>query len=898
LAELRGHKKLISSVAFSPDGRRIATGSWDDDVSLRLWDASTYQPLQTLAGHKSDVNSVAFTPDGAYLVSSYEDGKVAVWDVFTGTEVSTYQHRGIVSCVRISPDGTQFACSGGTGEVPLDVKLWDATSVHADSEGFASYGSVNGVAFQPHTNRFASYGRDGQIRFWDASTMFPVLSFNSKMDIKSASFDATGSRLVLTSYRGIVEVWDTLKRTRLHTLNQKRAPKSMAVFFPDGSRIVGGSYSHDNSMDNGIIDIWDAQTGEVLVSTRAHEHGINTVAISPDGTRLATGSRDKTVKLWDTANYRLALALNTEEDYVHSIAFSADGSLVASGGGSSSGDRRCGEIRIWNAATGICLHTLRGHSASVSSVTFLPDGTRVVGISEDGTIKFWDTKSGGLTLTLRPGGREGSVSISTEGSTLVSTSLNNGRVFLKTWSAFDTAPNSVELLHARSPQDVRSNVAFNPAGTHFVNGDGREVVVWDLRGRSILHSLKGHNGFVTRVAYNQDGTRIVSIDDKGDTIVWDASQGRRLGGDPPARFEAHYASGGVRLRAVPLDYGFMIVREELEAKTRDRLATARAMRLPLWHIDNATRALAAKELYSFCWHAQRLGNLLEGGHNAVKGLDPRGFDVEVLRRISALLKSQADLSLASGDLMKAETDLMTSITAMQLLSCLDASLTQSRRHLMRAHFILADIRHREGQFASAIDSYSHSWSELESLVAMGASYEETVKSRELLQTRISQCIEVGFAEGDWDEICQLPGDVLSRLLVIRSSSLAKRKRIIDVAQSAAKLMELAAMAPDDRSARVLETSKMGLCYNAACAYGLCVKLASGWDGKDTFQPPGKSTLSPTQLMEFDCYSTLALDALKLAIAAGWVDLSHMRQDPDLAALREHAEFKAITSANR
>jgi dipeptidyl aminopeptidase/acylaminoacyl peptidase len=232
------------------------------------------------------------------------------------------------------------------------------------------------------------------------------------------------------------------------------------AFSPDGQRVVSGS--RDRS-----VRIWDPSSGRELLTVPGHADTVWTAAFSPDGQRLATGSWDRTVKIWEATTGRELFTLRGHTDEIRSVTFSPDGQRVASG----SGDRT---IKLWEVTSGTELLTLRGHKAGVESVAFSPDGQRVVSGSSDRTIKLWEVTSGAELLTLQGHADEvRSVAFSSDGRRFVSGSADRT---VKVWEA----AGGLELLTLRGHEEDVEAVVFSPDGLRLVTGGGdRTIRVWE-----------------------------------------------------------------------------------------------------------------------------------------------------------------------------------------------------------------------------------------------------------------------------------------------------------------------------------------------------------------------------------------------------------------------------------
>ncbi|KIM25799.1 hypothetical protein M408DRAFT_33532, partial [Serendipita vermifera MAFF 305830] len=246
---LSGHTSFVNSVSFSPNGRRIASGS--DDHTIRVWDAETgatvVGPLQ---GHTDSVQSISFSPDGKRIVSGSRDSSLRVWDAETGNMVMG----------------------------PLNLH----------------YSSVYFVSFSPDGTRIASGSWGDTIRLWDAGTGEAVMRQGHPTSTSSTSISPDGKRIALGSANWTIQVWDIeMQMTVTGPLRGHTGTVSSVSFSPDGRRIASGS-------DDMAVRLWDAETGEKLTGPlKGHTGRINSLSFSPDGMHIASGSNDNTIRVWD-----------------------------------------------------------------------------------------------------------------------------------------------------------------------------------------------------------------------------------------------------------------------------------------------------------------------------------------------------------------------------------------------------------------------------------------------------------------------------------------------------------------------------------------------------------------------------------------------------------------------
>ena len=418
----------VYGLAFSPDGKIVAIGSRDGNIYLS--DLNTGTLKQKLTGHSEDVQRVVFSPDGKTLASSsYLDETVRVWDVHTGEHRRTLtEHTGDIEGLAFSPDGKTLASSGsGDGT----IRFWDVRTgdqKHAVT-GHADY--VYSVAFNPDGKFFASGYSDSSIRFWDAETGLHLKTFKGprlNYDASCLVFSLDGKTLACTDGLDIRLQDSHTGEEKMLLSGHEWGMHSMALS-PDGDILASGS-------EDTTIRLWDMHTGEHKKTLNGHKHRVYSVAFSPDGKTLASGSDDNTIRLWnvDTGETERILTGHAGEfegvdnghssvEGVKSVAFSPDGKTLASGGGDN-------VIHLWDIRTGKREMTLVGHTHWVFSLAFSPDGKTLASGSVDSDIRLWDAYTGEHKKTLTGHGNwVRSIAFSSDGKTLVSGS-DDGSVLL------------------------------------------------------------------------------------------------------------------------------------------------------------------------------------------------------------------------------------------------------------------------------------------------------------------------------------------------------------------------------------------------------------------------------------------------------------------------------------
>jgi WD40 repeat protein/serine/threonine protein kinase len=505
LLTLRGHTHQVTGLAFSPDGKRLATSSADN--TLKLWDLATGLELLTFAGHTGPVGGVAFSPDGKVLASGSSDHTVILWDSKSGREMLTLRgHGSDVVSVAFSPDGKRLA----SGSSDRTVKLWDAATGQ-DLRTFTGHtAAVGGVAFSPDGKRLASGGWDQTVRLWDTETGQTMLTLKGHASTTlGVAFSPDGKRLASGSVDHTVKLWDTATGQGLQTLKGHGGAVYEVAFGPDGNQLASGS-------EDQMVKLWDCDTGQETLTLRGHTSTVITVAFSPDGKRLASGSVDRTGKLWDIAASQDSLTLKGHTGRVLAVAFSPDSKRLASG----SEDQN---VKVWDAATGQNLLTLKGHTGAVFSVAFSPDGKRLGSGGGDQTVKLWDGVTGNEVSTLKGhAGAVSSVAFSPDGNRLASASYDGT---VKLW---DTRTGR-ELLTLKGHTGQVRSVVFSPDGKRLATGSpDRMVKLWDsATGHEVL-TLKGHSFGVLSVAFSPDGKRVASASGDKTGRLWEAGSGQEI----------------------------------------------------------------------------------------------------------------------------------------------------------------------------------------------------------------------------------------------------------------------------------------------------------------------------------------------------------------------------------
>ena len=377
---IRGHAGNITALAFNPGATVLASAA--TDLSIRLWDAATGEPLETMMGHAGTIGDLRFSSDGSRLVSIAQDGTIRIWTRNPRESTCILRgHSSYIYSVAFTPDGKRIV----SGAWDQTIRLWDAASGRAlAATEPAGAGFVTALAVSPDGRRIASGHVNRKwtiVRFciWDVDTLRleDDIPFDGG-EVHTLAFEPDDLRL-WTCDQKFGAGWLDLNRTPpvAHRVVERQPAFSMALS-PDGSRVAIGT-------DRGAVCIADAATGRTLREWTDHKGEVRALAWSPSGPILASAATDGNIRLRNPDTGELLARLNGHWDTVHCLAFSPDGKVLASGSGDTT-------IRIWDTGSGDELTRLRGHADYIHALAFSPDGTRLVSGSGDATVRVWDTR--------------------------------------------------------------------------------------------------------------------------------------------------------------------------------------------------------------------------------------------------------------------------------------------------------------------------------------------------------------------------------------------------------------------------------------------------------------------------------------------------------------------------
>lgn len=558
----------LRCLAISPDGQILATGGDDHDV--KLWDVATGNLLRTLRGHAWAVWGLAFSPDGRRLASAglgnlkqgaKSPGEVKVWDVGVGKEQFTLHCPPFcVWAVAFSPDGHSLAAAcasyGNEGEqLGGEVKTWDA-STGKETRAYRSLkGAIYGVSYSPDGRAIAAVDSTGEAVVWDLTQGTEVFRrLGQRGCAYHLAFSPDGRRLAVAYQDHTLKMYEADTGRELFTMTGHTDDVRAVAFSPDGSRLASvGRHDH-------VVRVWDAALGSEIMALRGHTDAVYGLAFHPDGWRLASTGEDGTVKLWDSRIPPNPFPTLGHLGDITRIAVSPAGGLLAS----VSKDRT---VRVWDLNLGQLVSCLHGHALTVEALAFHPGGQRLATASCDGTVKIWDTLSGKELLSL--GDHEApvrSLAFSPDGHRLVSGGVDD---IVRVWNA-DTG----RLLFSRLGHlgSYVKAIAFSPDGEWFATASGGsalastgtfsgkpmpgELRIWDTGTGKMVRQFGRRADPYMSLTISPDGRQLVTCGIDHAIRIWDSQTGeevRVLNGHTAAVQEVAFSPNGRRLASASLD---------------------------------------------------------------------------------------------------------------------------------------------------------------------------------------------------------------------------------------------------------------------------------------------------------------------------------------------------------
>jgi WD40 repeat protein len=619
--EFAGHTYYVSTVCFSPDGKNILSGS--NDMTIRLWDASTGKEIRRFEGHNKSINSVCFSPDGKFVLSGSYDSTIRLWEVGTGKETRKFKgHTSNVSSVCFSPDGKNILSGSGDNT----IRLWEAATgkeIRRFEGHTETIFGITSVCFSADGRYILSGAWDNTIRLWEAATGKEIRKFEGHTSqVSSVCFSPDG-KLLLSGSRGYgdnadntVRLWEVATGKEIRRFEGLEVIINSVCFSLDGKLFLSGSGGYGLIGAKNTVSLCEVATGKRIRRFGGHTGDVNSVCFSNDGRYILSGSNDNTIRLWEfsyspdsyiskfsfpvlslisstseqmfelqknanllfkeaslakeSANCRRAINLLRQiqelEGYgqkpeilefitvcrregkgtptglrdiwvktifeghtgsVESVCFSPDGKFVLSGSYDNT-------IRLWDASTGKEIRRFEGHPQSISSVCFSADGRYILSGAWDNTIRLWDASTG-KEIRKFEGHTSGVLSVcySPDRKFVLSGSVDNT---IRLWEASTGKEIRKFELHTKeSWLESVNSVCFSPDGKNILSGCSDNTIrLWEAATGKEIRRFEGHTSYVKSVCFSPDGRFILSGSYDSTIRIWEVYTGKEI-----RRLEGH-----------------------------------------------------------------------------------------------------------------------------------------------------------------------------------------------------------------------------------------------------------------------------------------------------------------------------------------------------------------------
>ena len=549
--------------SVSPNGMaRI----WDTDIVDRRFDwindIQVMRGLGAFSSHWGGVHSIDFSTDSTRIASVTGDGKARIWDTDNGEELQVIT-TGFSGARHIAfhPNNDELAVGNSNG----DVQIWNWSNNEEIARFHTRAGSLTSLDFSPD-GRWLSVCSNAGAEIWSTATGSLMRKFSGHTrHITLASFAQQGRQLVTAGADQTLKLWDLTSAEEPQEFWVQLAGIGDIAFSPNGTAIaVASKMDRNTPVDSRQFNLclWDSDQKNVERTYEGHKNWLTSVAFSPDGKRIATGSHDKQTIIWDAGASEPLLKLTGHTEWVTCVTFASDDVLV-----SGSDDAT---VRFWNARTGKLVLNKRAHDGGVTSLANVPAHRLVVSAGADGVVRIW-------------------------------------------------SPEGDEVANATSPLGSIHGLALSADGQHLATASDRTVHIWEFeaildRGVSVPRvTITGHTSPITGLAFSPDGKRLATAASDYNLNLWDVASGQealRLPGNDLAP-KVLFSPDGQRLFLTGGGSITVYNAEQTKHENKSNQLTAERHRTPeqqralVWHESQRAQSLRHKQSFAAVFHAEQ-----------------------------------------------------------------------------------------------------------------------------------------------------------------------------------------------------------------------------------------------------------------------------------------------------